>query len=237
MLLRMFRPLADKVTDGKIAVTQEILDSESFSGPGRVIANSSGTNYLNPSGVRKFRGLDLHIATVLSKDYSWNGLERMFACLEEWKISNPKLTIHFSVIGPVSVYRGRLPAGVAVSYEGFLSPNEISKTLARAHVAFSTMGLWKRKLSEACPLKSRLYIDLGIPFIAGYLDPDLSGGEPFVMSVPNDESVVSWDAVESFLLHISEDEGRVRNAFVEARRAISPDNKALELTKFLASIG
>ena len=236
LALRMFQPLADKVTDGKIAVTQEILASESFSGPGCVIANSSGTNHLNPSAIRKFRGRDLHVATVLSKDYRWNGLERMFACLEEWKMSNPKLTIHFSVVGAVSVYRGRLPDGITVSYEGFLSASEIRKTLARAHVAFSTMGLWERKISEACPLKSRLYIDLGIPFIAGYVDPDLSGREPFVMGVPNDESVVSWHTVDSFLARISEDEERIRVAFVEARQAISPSNKAHQLTKFLASI-
>ena len=237
LALKLSRPFADKVTDGKLAVTREILDSESFSGPGCVIANSSSTSHLNPSAVRKFREHDLHIATVLSKDYSWNGLERMFACLEEWKMSNPKLTIHFSVIGSVSAYRCRLPDGITVSYEGFLSPNEIRKTLARAHVAFSTMGLWKQKLSEACPLKSRLYIDLGIPFIAGYVDPDLSGREPFVLGVPNDESVVPWDTVENFLARISEDEEKVRDAFVEARRRISPGNKALELTKFLASIG
>ena len=58
-------------------------------------------------------------------------------------------------------------------------------------------------MDEACPLKSRFLVSSRIPFIYGYIDPDIPLDSAVSLRVANDESLIPWSVVEDFLSRIS----------------------------------
>ena len=235
-MAKLFRPFADAVTDAKVALTSEILSSESFSKPSIVIGNASSHSGIGGVSYPEFNGRDLHILTVLSKDFPWNGLERMLESVDLWTASEPNLRVTFSVLGSVNVRNTPANNRVSINYLGFMSIDQIRKVAASAHLGFSTLGLWKKSLEEACSLKSRLYIDLGLPYISGYRDPDVGSSELFVLEVENSECPVPWASVEPFLNQLKIQRTKVDGSLKIARERISPAHKSFQLAKFLESI-
>lgn len=235
-MVRIFRPSADAVTDGKIALTSEILRSESFGKPSVVIGNGSNNKGIVGVPYKEFGGKNLHILTVLARDFPWNGLERMIKTVGLWVASEPNLRVTLSIAGDLINRPGLDHARLSIKYLGYLSIDEIRSVAADTHLAFSTLGLWRQGLNEACSLKSRLYIDLGTPYIAGYRDPDIDSSSAFLLEVANDDSLIPWSVAENFLGGLSDRRLEVEQSLDATRKQISPENKALQLHTFLKKI-
>jgi hypothetical protein len=73
-----------------------------------------------------------------------------------------------------------------VNYHGYLSQNEYRNILKECHICIGTLALYKKKMTEACPLKVREYISNGYPIIIAYKDTAfLEKKPPWVLELPN----------------------------------------------------
>lgn len=59
-----------------------------------------------------------------------------------------------------------------------------------AHIAIGTLGLHRKSMNEASPLKVRHYLALGLPVISAHTDTDFNRGAPFLLTLPNEENNV-----------------------------------------------
>jgi hypothetical protein len=60
--------------------------------------------------------------------------------------------------------------------------------MQRATIAIGTLGLYRKKMDEACPLKVREYLAFGLPVLAGYEDTDVPAGADYFLRLPNDNA-------------------------------------------------
>ena len=189
---------------GVIGVTPEITERIRAEAPQAFSATM--TNGVDVAGVPAtgfvpFDGTVLRMVSVASEFVPWQGLDRLL---------NGILTYR----GPVHidlVLAGSVPAalaglirrctgrpGVTIQCPGLVFGSELDTWLARANLAIASLGLFRKQMNQACPLKVREYTARGIPFVYGYEDPDLPEDVGFAMRVPNDERPVDLDAVIRF---------------------------------------
>lgn len=114
------------------------------------------------------------VGFIGSGGVSWHGQDD----LREFARRHPEF--EFRVIGESADW------GLAnVRRLGKMSHVVAGSELARCDVAVSSLGLYRLGMEEACPLKSRQYLAIGLPIIIGYMDPDLTQDPAFVCRVPN----------------------------------------------------
>lgn len=71
---------------------------------------------------------------------------------------------------------------------GLLNREQYLPILGAATVALGTFGLYKKKMNEACPLKIREYLALGLPVIGACADTDIPSGADYYLRLPNEPS-------------------------------------------------
>jgi hypothetical protein len=110
---------------------------------------------------------------------SWNGVDRVIGLAE----ALPE--VEFDLVGPVLASDlGRRPPNVHL--HGMLPTAGYAPLLARASVALGPLALYRKGMSEACPLKVREYLLHGLPVLTSHEDTDFIGQEPwFIRRVAN----------------------------------------------------
>jgi hypothetical protein len=161
------------------------------------------------------------IVFIGSKHHYWTGLEKVFYLANKMK----KLEFHFIGIDGLSTNN--------IVYHGRLNESKSSKIIESSSLAICSLALYKGGLTEASPLKSRLYLSLGVPILYGYDDTDLSGEEKFFMKIPNNEDQIDIDKFSKFLDYINSNRQLVRNEIAEINKTILTNkNKELNRLKF-----
>ncbi len=103
----------------------------------------------------------------------------------------------FDLIGPSFGTEVDIPPNVSV--HGELDAAEYLPILASADVGIGTLALYRNRMSEASPLKTREYLALGLPVIGAYEDTDIPAASDFFLRLPNEPS--------SVLTHVDEIDG------------------------------
>ena len=141
----------------------------------------------------------IHLLFVASIFSPWHGLDRILKSLAEY--SGPP-RIRLSVVGDPGQFSSDLvrfeSSGhkwVDLSCPGVLTGDDLTQLYNRAHIAISSMALFRNDLHEASTLKTREYTARCIPYIYGYHDSDLSGTENFALRVSNDEQLIKFSEV------------------------------------------
>lgn len=81
-----------------------------------------------------------------------------------------------------------------IVYYGFLEAKEYRKIASSCSVAISTIALFRNNMHEACPLKTREYLSMGLPIICGYRDTAFRGRAPeWVLQLPNNSLWIKQD--------------------------------------------
>lgn len=232
----ILRPTTDLVMDGKIGLTREILGREA-GGPS-ILVMGNGINPQDSSNqkYRVFDGRTLDAVTIISADWQWNGLGRMIASMENWADQNPQMFFNLTVIGPPPVVETTASSAINLSLVGTKTSEELSMLVGGFNFAFSTLGTWQMGLDEACPLKSRTYIGLGLPYISGYIDPDLDDSRLFVARFPNSPEAISWVEVQPFLDLLARSQIEVLADLSQARAELAHLHKSARLEAFLVSL-
>jgi hypothetical protein len=214
---RVQRPRILGRAAGAVCVTHELavgLVRELPGLPVEVVANGIDLAAIEPlpaSGGGETR------LVYLGEDLYWQGVDKLFALAEalpDWR---------FDLIG-VDPSRSR----ANVTCHGFLEREAYEPLLGRADAAIGTLALHRKRMDEACALKTRQYLAYGLPVVLGHEDTDFVGEDPwFLLRLPNTETNVrdGVEAVRSFVERVRgrrvprhEIEGRVSVEVKEAQR-------------------
>jgi hypothetical protein len=169
---------------GFVCVTHEL--AERFSPLGRpveVIGNSidlAGHRLLAPAPA----GGPRRLAFMGSPATPWHGLDRLgelCRMFPDWQ---------FDLIGctesdwwQVNSAERRPPANLR--FHGHLGRTAYEPLLAGATAAIGTLGLYRKSMDEACPLKVREYLALGLCVIGACHDPDIPAAAEHYLRLPN----------------------------------------------------
>jgi hypothetical protein len=103
---------------------------------------------------------------------SWNGVDRVLGLAE----AMPEM--EFDLVGPLlSADLGHRPPNVHL--HGMLPLAGYAPLLARANFALGPLALYRKGMSEACPLKVREYLLHGLPVLTSHEDTDFIGQDPW----------------------------------------------------------
>jgi glycosyltransferase involved in cell wall biosynthesis len=115
---------------------------------------------------------------VASHSHPWQGLDKVIALARALKQSV------FHIVGDIDCPG----APENVVFHGALSRIEITNVAGACDVGIGTLALHRRGGTEACPLKVREYLALGLPVVLGYDDTDFPLPQDFILKVPNSEA-------------------------------------------------
>jgi len=196
ILLKIYRRITDSFVLKKsivnFCVTNEIVQ--------QLESRISKSNFIlipNSINLEKFRTLPpagknkLRIAFVGSNNQVWHGVDRIF------NLARYLPEIQFIVIGNNS-YASDLRN---IEFKNALYGTDLLKELKLCTVAISSLSLDANKMKQACPLKSREYLALGLPVIAGYQDVSFPNGANFILQLyfsPNPNWNKLAESVENF---------------------------------------
>lgn len=110
----------------------------------------------------------------------WHGLDRVAWLARRF----PAWT--FDVVGPDPDELRDAPSNLR--FHGLLDRGEYLPILAGADVAVGSLGLHRKSMDEASPLKVAEYLAHGLPTIIGYTDTRFPDGAPFLHRLPNDDA-------------------------------------------------
>ena len=184
---------------GRIAVTHEL--AERFTDtpkPTLVLGNGADLGLLPslpPAGAAE----RVRVVLVGSTGTPWHGLDRL------GELARLLPALDFVVIGCTAAdYRAcdpTLKPPGNLQLLGMLPQQDYLPLLNQATAAFGTLGLYRKHMDEACPLKVREYLALGLPVIGAYHDTDIPGDADYFLRLPNNaESLAPWrDRIAAFI--------------------------------------
>ena len=190
---------------GIIGVTDEIcrleLERAGADIPALTAPNGIHVDAVPATGFLPFDGRHLHIAFVGSLLNPWHGLDRFTRGLASYR-GQTRITLH--LIGNISKrdLGDCANANVETHFHGTLDRGAMTDVLKGMNVAISSLALFRKKLEEACDLKSREYTARGLPFIIGHRDPDLEAiddSRNFLLQLPNTSAPVDVDQLFAFV--------------------------------------
>jgi hypothetical protein len=182
---------------GFVPVTRELARVVApFSRPCEVIANAIPLATITPLPPAPDTS-PVELAFIGSARTPWHGLERigeLARLFPEWRVH---------VIGDeASIWPtlSPLPAPANLTFHGALPCERYLPLLATTTAALGTFGLYRKGMQEACPLKVREYLALGLPVIGGCADTDIPDGADYYLRLPNDSAPLAphRDSIAAF---------------------------------------
>jgi glycosyltransferase involved in cell wall biosynthesis len=125
----------------------------------------------------------------------WHGYDRILYALNETKKEKLSYKISFTIVGDgeelenLKKLTEKLKLEKEVKFTGFLVGEDLDKEFENKHIGVSSLGLFRKNLSEASDLKTREYLARGLSVITSGEDPDLEESLPFRFRVKNDNSI------------------------------------------------
>ncbi|MEP6506609.1 MAG: glycosyltransferase [Gemmatimonadales bacterium] len=174
---------------GFVAVTHEIAARYAeFGRPTEVIANGIDLSAYRP--VPPSSGKRLRLVFIGAPRAVWHGIDKIV------DLASLLPEIDFDLVGPDSA--PRLPANVRMY--GILPRHEYESVLGQSDAAIATLALHRKSMDEACPLKVREYLAMGIACVIGYRDTDFPAPVPFLLQLKNaeDNASSSADGIRQF---------------------------------------
>jgi glycosyltransferase involved in cell wall biosynthesis len=143
---------------------------------------------------------DTRLVFIGSHGAPWHGLDR----LAELAGLLPSVAIDVVGYTPEEWRLENLPdGGGRLGLHGPLPRIGYESLLAQATAAIGTLGLYRKHMDEACPLKVREYLALGLPVIGAYRDTDIPPDADYFLRLPNNsEPLAPWrDRIAAFIEH------------------------------------
>lgn len=175
---RILRPLA-----GFVTVTHELAERfAEWNRPTLVIANGIALDAFRQAPVAS--ATSPRLIFLGNPGSPWHGLERVA------ELARLLPECGFDIVG-LDEAAWRTQAGTPerpanVRLHGMLGRAAYEPLVAQATAALGSLALYKNDMAEACPLKVREYLALGLPVIAAYRDTDIPDGADYFLRLPND---------------------------------------------------
>lgn len=145
---------------GVIGVTQEIVDYElkrakALNKPGYVYPNGIiFSDYL----LEDLRAQDVPELLFVANFSPWHGLDLL---LNEVKSTNASFVLH--LVGEIPSELESLLSDPRIKAHGVLTYQQITSLSQQCWIGLSTFALFRKNMKQACPLKVREYLMLGLP--------------------------------------------------------------------------
>ena len=192
---------------GIVGVTQEILNYEIQrlgSAEKPVFVYPNGINF-NEQSVQDKCGDVPELLFIASRFAGWHGLDLLLKSVE-----NSSAVFKLHIVGKVNDYDlGRCKRDSRLLVHGSLTSEQIRYISESCWCGLSSFGLQRKKMREACTLKVREYLMMGLPVYSGHKDSGLP--EDFLFYFIGDP------CIEKILSYAHE----VRNASREQIRSMS----------------
>ena len=125
-----------------------------------------------------------------SPNQPWHGIDKMISIAKKL---DEKIELH--LIGPSPQDIKQFSPSKNITAYGFLS--DYKKIIAKCHIAICTLALYRKKMNEACPLKTREYLESGFPIIIGYKDTSfLHNNYDFILQLENSENSINDNSIK-----------------------------------------
>lgn len=191
-----------KHLSGCVCVSSEFLDIFPSLSPECKMVSPNGVDLSNASVLKKELAAFPEKPALLfvgTPGQKWHGIDLLFALAK----AMPECVFH--IVGPEQI--SDAPANMI--FHGYLSGGPLENLYARSHVGIGTLALFRKKFSEACPLKVRDYLAAGLPVILGYQDSVfLDEAPPWVLQLPSEEKMFekkeNVDAVRAFVMRYAQ---------------------------------
>jgi hypothetical protein len=204
---------------GIIGVTNEIRNFElSRAGspiPSITIPNGILVDRVNFTGFNPFDGKNLHLVTIMSSPYPWNGLDRIISSINRYSGS---VNIRLHLIGRIAKNDIK-PFGLdfsKVTFHGYQTGDALDCLMHEMNLALSPLALYRVGMIEASTLIIREYTARGIPFVVAYKDPDLHQDDEyfrFYMESENEDKSIDVDKIIDFAAQVSR-KGRILSDYM-----------------------
>lgn len=224
-----------KMFSGYIGVTEEIRSFQERNYYGKKIPSVVITNGVKKRSCINFdtpiindKRSDITFVFFAGDDYIWNNFKRLVDSI--LNLNYVKI-VYFGTIKPENKIMHS-----NISYFKSYNSKDIQSLNHKNTIGIGTLGLFKKKLNEACPLKVRDYWSLGYPVILGYKDTDVDNHNslsPYVLEFSNDETLLDINKIKEFIESLKKYN---RTSIINCLDEISIESKTKEYIKFIQSI-
>jgi hypothetical protein len=161
------------LSNGIVAVTNEILRYEKRR---LLFLNNIKFYFLYPNGIKfdynnqvfKYnqRKSVINIMFIAGYFHAWHGLDLV---VSNCKLSDLEFKLH--IVGDIDkVNKNLILNDPRFVYHGKLNKDEIKLLSLSCDVGLSSFALFRKSMTEACTLKTREYLSLGLPVYSGHPD-------------------------------------------------------------------
>lgn len=186
---RLTRGILLRRIAGLVAVTRELAASPAFASFGKpivVIANGIDLDSIDPLAAPNNE--TPHLFFIATPGYAWHGVDKLVALAR----MHPDLTVN--IVG-YDHWDDTESLPLNVRFHGYLNPEAYVHLLGQSDLAVSTLALYRKKMEEASPLKTRECLAYGLPLVLAYTDTDLDeAGCDFLLKIPNKEDNIQSHA-------------------------------------------
>jgi hypothetical protein len=120
----------------------------------------------------------------------WHGFDKIEQMIKHFK------DYQFNIIGT----DGKNSENV--TYFGYLGEKEAAEVIRKCDIGIGTLALYRKKMDEASPLKTRQYLACGLSLIYAYRDTDLPESVPFALKLSNNEKNIDIKKIETFIVEV-----------------------------------
>lgn len=189
---------------GLVCVTDEIRKIEMKKSGKKhtaVIPNGIDTDFVRFTRFKPFDGRIFNMIFLASHiAHRYNGLDRLIKGLINYK---GKTKIFLYLVGYandtyINLVKKVKNSNVRLQFCGLQEGNSLDEYFKKSNMAVSVLALHRKKLNEACPLKTREYIARGMPFIYSYKDVDFDGNVEFALKLPESDAAIDIEELIEF---------------------------------------
>jgi glycosyltransferase involved in cell wall biosynthesis len=220
---------------GLIGVTAEVLAHQrriaGRDGPGLVLPNSIAA--VAPAATVRFPASRRIV--MVSRFAPWHGLDRALDLMERPEMA--RFRLHVVGTGPpVDELASRIERAPNATWEGNLEGAALDRLIQSCDLALGALALHRKGMTEACPIKVRQYLSLGVPVVFAHSDPDLPGDLPFVLRVPEGDGPIPAELILDFHRRLEGDPTVPSLARDHARRVMLLAGRLPSLVRFFKGV-
>lgn len=199
---------------GLVGVTREIINHKSFSKYNKPSISIPNSINLEKYRIKKSENLTgrVNIFFIGTPKQPWQGEDIIVKWAQEL------LEYDFHIVGSDGLNSSNL------FYHGYLNSNEYLEILSNCHICIGTLGAYKKKISEASPLKVREYLAYGFPTIIGYKDSSFYEESPEFLCQLEKSELYDYSKIRTFVEN-------QKNRIVSRKEINSIDSNFLELQR------
>jgi glycosyltransferase involved in cell wall biosynthesis len=186
------RPTIAKAT-GVIGVTKEIVDYELVRA-----CTPNKSAYVYPNGIvfqelqlEDRRSADVPEFLFVANFAPWHGLDILLN-----NIAQSKENFILHLVGKIPSQLLALTRDPRIRVHGHLNQQQIQKLSAQCWIGLASFALFRKKMKQACPLKVREYLMLGLPVYGDYQDA-FDYDVPFFKTGGDDLELISNYAIRT----------------------------------------